>query len=347
MAAFFDGLSAKRRDATLDFEAEALAIRDPSGAMLARWPYTSLRAVERLAAGREGRVASLAAPDARLLLEAGDPSARLCALAPQLSRRGDALSWRAVAGAAALAVAMLAALYHGLPLAAGPIAKLIPIEWEAALGRRVAGVMAAGGACDAPDGVAALEKLAARLARASEFESGFRVSVVADPRVNAFAAPGGQIVLFAGLLEKAGSPEEAAGVLAHEIGHVIERHPTAATLRLLGLQALLEGMLGDGSVLISAAASAGGLLAALSYSRDDERAADRLAAELLDRAGISRAGLLDFFERVVEERGDGAPLAYLSTHPAPAERRAPFEGAAPRPSPLSPEEWAALKAICD
>src|SRR5690606_26348291 len=107
----------------------------------------------------------------------------------------------------------------------------------------------------------------------------FTVSVADDPQVNAFAAPGGRIVLLEGLLREAESPDEIAGVLAHEIGHVTERHPTAAALRLLGIQALLTGIFGDGS-LASAAAGAGGLLVALSYSRDDERTADRLAAEL-------------------------------------------------------------------
>jgi Zn-dependent protease with chaperone function len=65
-----------------------------------------------------------------------------------------------------------------------------------------------------------------------------RLLVADSPVVNAFAAPGGRIVVFRGLLEKTGRPEELAGVLAHEMQHVVLRHPLEAILRQISLRAL-------------------------------------------------------------------------------------------------------------
>jgi beta-barrel assembly-enhancing protease len=128
--------------------------------------------------------------------------------------------------------------------------------------------------------------------------------------------------LTKGLLDKSQSPDEAAGVLAHEMGHGIEMHPEAGIIRGIGLGAALEVMLGGtagGSL-----ANVGLMLAQLGYSREAEREADKHALELLKAAGIAPKGLGDFFTRVMKmeaEDGDKAPGAFsLAAHASAAGR---------------------------
>ena len=104
------------------------------------------------------------------------------------------------------------------------------------------------------------------------------VIVLDDPMVNAFAAPGGQIVFFRGMIESAESPDELAAVMAHEVGHVVARDPTRLALRSVGSVGLLGLLLGD--------FAGGGLIVVLadqlldsSYSREAEEKARREAEE--------------------------------------------------------------------
>ena len=137
-----------------------------------------------------------------------------------------------------------------------------------------------------------------------------------DRSVNAFAAPGGHVVVLSGLIDEAKSGDEVAGVLAHEIAHVIHRHPMESLVRAMGLAVLAEALSGDGL-----GGTAAMLLAVTAYSREAE--ADATAVALLEAAGYDPLGLTDFFGRMAgEEKRSGAGLipSYLSTHP-PSEAR--------------------------
>jgi predicted Zn-dependent protease len=103
------------------------------------------------------------------------------------------------------------------------------------------------------------------------------------------------MVMSAGLIAKAQSPDEVAGVLAHELGHVALRHPEAAIVRVYGLQAIISIFTaGQGAETISSVA---GILALLSYSREAEEEADAYASKVMDRAQIDPKGLRTFFTR--------------------------------------------------
>ncbi|MEM7172746.1 MAG: M48 family metallopeptidase, partial [Pseudomonadota bacterium] len=167
---------------------------------------------------------------------------------------------------------------------------------------------------------------------------------------------------FRGLIDDASGPDAVAGVLAHEMGHVTERHGTAGLIKALGLGfffGVVLGDLGSGAVL-----AAGETLLQLSYGRDAERDADDRAVDLLTASGISSQGLADFFQQLERlEAGDVASdkseaesedaespdrksnqdhehdhddwggftlPPYLSTHPASAERRATIQAAVDR-----------------
>jgi predicted Zn-dependent protease len=206
--------------------------------------------------------------------------------------------------------------------------------------------------CIDPAGLAALARLTERLSQGASVSEPFKVHVYDWPLMNAFAVPGGQIVLTKGLLDKSQSPDETAGVLAHEMGHGIELHPEAAIIRGFGLGATLEVMLGGTAG--GGLANAGLMLAQLGYSRGAEREADKHALELLKVAGIAPKGLGDFFARIMKmeaEDSSKAPgaLSWLRTHPLPAERARLVREQPDYPSTpaLDAQSWQDLKSICN
>jgi predicted Zn-dependent protease len=163
---------------------------------------------------------------------------------------------------------------------------------------------------------------------------------------NAFALPGGAIVIFDGLIEFAETPEEVAGVLAHEMAHVIKRHGTEALLRSYGLELLIEAL--TGSAGGGVAGGIGETLLGLSYSRDAEGEADRTGIELLLEAGLRADGIGRFFERFDEGPGDmPAALNLLSTHPSSETRARLADEAGSGGAPaMSEADWQALQVIC-
>jgi beta-barrel assembly-enhancing protease len=143
--------------------------------------------------------------------------------------------------------------------------------------------------------------------------------VLRDATPNAFAIPGGHMALHTGLLEMAKTPEQVAGVIAHEISHVTQRHSLRNMMQSAGLSMVFGVLLGSPDL-----ASLAGMaeeLQALSYSRDMEREADDVGWNYLLKAEINPRGMVEFFELLAKEEGvSGNMPALLSTHPATAER---------------------------
>lgn len=143
-----------------------------------------------------------------------------------------------------------------------------------------------------------------------------------DKQVNAFAIPGGDIYIYSGLLKAAESEAEVAGVLAHEVAHVTERHVAERIVAQYGLSAIASLALGENpGMLQQLAAQVIGTGALLKYSRDQETEADGTAIPYLVRAGYNPIGLVSFFERMAKMSGEvpGA-LQLLQSHPAPRDR---------------------------
>jgi predicted Zn-dependent protease len=174
-----------------------------------------------------------------------------------------------------------------------------------------------------------------------------RIRVVAIPIPNAVALPGGQIAIFDGLVRQAKSPDEIAGVLGHEIGHVEHRHVMASLIRQFGLGLVLGGS-GKGVQYAQALLDA-------RYSRGAESEADAYAIKALTANHISTRPTADFFARMTKGEGSGSAtvdnaLSWLSSHPVSAARRDLFSKADqaitdPRPA-MSAADWAAVKAMC-
>ncbi|MEI8151424.1 MAG: M48 family metalloprotease [Hyphomicrobiales bacterium] len=153
----------------------------------------------------------------------------------------------------------------------------------------------------------------------------FQFFVTEDNAVNAYAMPGGFVVMHTGLLRKADTPEEVAGVLAHEVQHVERRHSLRRITQSLGLTAALSVLMGD----MSGLASLGGDFLQLKFSRDHETEADREGLKVMVAAKINPVGMRDFFGKLAEDsklaENLKQNLGFLSTHPASAERIADID----------------------
>lgn len=146
----------------------------------------------------------------------------------------------------------------------------------------------------------------------------YRVVVLDAAEPNAFATPGGGIVVHSGLLRFAGSENEVAMVLAHELAHQVHRDHLESMGRGLVLAVVLNAVFGGNSGL-ERLTGAGAQGLALKMSRDDEREADRLALLLLDDYYGHVGGAEDFFVRIGDRAG-GRPATWLGTHPLSSER---------------------------
>ena len=178
---------------------------------------------------------------------------------------------------------------------------------------------------------ARLERVGRKIVAASGREDLDWEFVVFDrPEVNAFVLPNGKVGAFRGLMELAKDDDELAGVLGHEVGHILARHPSERVSQQLALQVgvgLAQAVLSNGEHSEHASEIAGALGAGamygviLPYSRSHELEADRLGLELAQRAGFDPAGTLRFFERMAQEGANQPqPPEVLSSHPADESR---------------------------
>lgn len=146
--------------------------------------------------------------------------------------------------------------------------------------------------------------------------------VVNSNEVNAFALPGGFVYVNAGLIARTSNMSELAGVLAHEIGHVVERHSVEQLERAQGANLLASVLLGGSSPIAQAGAQVAGTAVFAHYSRDAEREADRDAVRFLVQSGIDPRGMVSMFQTLLREQKSqpGAVERWFSTHPLTEER---------------------------
>ena len=232
-----------------------------------------------------------------------------------------------------------------IPLLAGVIGPLLPHAVQDPVGRKtIEAAREDAGYCNGEAGLAALDRLADRLIAKSGLDAPVHVYVVDGELLNAFAAPGGHIVIFRPIIEEAHDPDELAGVLAHEMAHEIESHPAKGLVQMLGYG--IFGLLTPGGDNIGREVATHILQS--TYSRDDELEADHRGVQLLNDAGLDSRGLARFFDTMKDKGGDipGA-LEFLSTHPTGEHRQAALKDLAREGEhAMSDADWAAIKGIC-
>lgn len=348
-----------RRIADIEAGPEGLQARTPTGETAsARWGELTARL-----GGNDDQMVFLAVTDGpTFCLDAQHlPTLRSAAgtahagVLAHLQRRAGGVQtrFRLAAIAAVLAIlVVLGGLFLAVPWAAERTITALPITVDRQIGDAGYEQMDLGGTKVSDpviDGAvkAMVDRLAAQ-AQPTGFE--YRIQVVRSDQVNAFALPGGQIVVYTGLLKKATRPEQVAGVLGHEIAHVTRRHGLQGLAGQIGVMIGLQVLLGDASGLAGLAGQ-GAMTAILNgYSRDKEREADAEGLRMLMAAGIDPQGLPEFFNLLKGEASSEMPgmLAWMSTHPEHDERIANLRQqiAAAPPTTLKPLDldWAAVQA---
>jgi len=176
----------------------------------------------------------------------------------------------------------------------------------------------------------------------------FNFYVIKDNTLNAFAAPGGHIFVFSGLIEAMDNLNELAAVISHEIGHISARHlaqriEQSKAIGLATLAGILAGMFlgGDVAGAVMTGSIAAGMQAQLNYSREDERQADQLSYKYMVPTGFDPGGMIEALNKIQKGSylGTGKIPAYLLTHPTGPERMSNLEAMLSEytPRPLSRE----------
>jgi beta-barrel assembly-enhancing protease len=226
------------------------------------------------------------------------------------------------------------------------LAPLIPSSFEKHLGDALVGDFG-GRFCNGDKGSAALKKLAGSL---DKDISDLQIEVANIDMLNAVALPGGKIIIFQGLLDQAKSPDEVAGVLAHEMGHVRKRHVMQSLLRQMGISLVLGGLDGNAGSIVNGALGA-------TYTRAAETEADQFSMAALSSANVSPIATASFFQRLSKMDGSDegneqmqAVTGYMSSHPLSSTRKKAFENSVVKGKNYKPVlsygEWTELKTMC-
>jgi Zn-dependent protease with chaperone function len=325
-ARYFDGKTAKAHAVTIGIQAGQIVVVDEANQVVLKQALDRVQIQERL-----NNTSQKIDLGGGALLEVADQTA----LATMLAQAGihpstiakAQRSWRWVLGSlvAMLLVVVLGYLY-GLPMAASAVAHALPASLEKRLGDEVWPSM--DGQEFQPSTLDTAQQnrlrerfsaMAVQVAPDTKVILEFRASIVGP---NAFALPGGRIVLTDALVKLSRDEDAVLGVLAHELGHVVHRHVMRNLLQTAAVGIVVSVWLGDTSSLVALVPT---LLASARYSRDFEREADLFALQAMRAIGASTNPMADLLEKLQGEMGDG-DRSILSTHPLTSERAKVLRG---------------------
>jgi Zn-dependent protease with chaperone function len=263
----------------------------------------------------------------------------------------------------ALAVLMVAAalfvvaFFPAFHAASRHIAGAVPQSWDNSLGDvALAGIQEDWPVCKDEDAEKLLGKITARLERGNTVRQvSPKIHILKSREANAFALPGNHMVVLSGFLKKTKSENEIAGVLAHEIGHMVHRDPLESFIEAQGIGVVTSLISGSGSAY-GDMAKAASMLQILSYSRDKELVADRFAVGVLERTGYTADGLGAFLLEIDGPEAHGKTLdipkslTFLSTHPETEERISILKKIAKKTGEYRPSliatEFSRLQNVC-
>lgn len=339
---YFDGKTAKSQSVELIINGPYLVLLDNEDSKneIARWLISDIKLDE-------------AFPSHAVLFSRMDPEARLevnnlkqlKALRLKQPRIwGARLGWELLLLLIALPLAAWA-LVTTSSASAVWLAKRIPIQWE----RKLLGTSPIPICVTTPEQRVALDKLLRSVypLQSDENPIPILIGVADEAEANAFAFPGGRIVLLRGLVREAESAAELAGVIAHEIEHIQARHILAGLLRAATLSLVGIWLSGDASGILAVTPELMLKLTSLRFSREMELEADAGALKRLQEARLEKNGLVIFLERMAKK--SASRNSYLSTHPNWQERIQRIQAggrAAENSQPLSELEFKQIKSIC-
>jgi predicted Zn-dependent protease len=356
---FLDGKTAARRPATIRLMQTGLEVTPEDGAAFV-WPYDEIRQTQGTYTGEQVRLERggelpevVVVPDVSFLLDLHERVPGLAMRFHNPTRRVLRIPLTILA--ALVVIGISGGIYlWGIPAMATAATPFIPVSWEEQMGQGVVDFLAPTELrCTDEKQLKLLQEIVSTLAAPlPEQPYTFRVMVVNQSMINAFAAPGGFIVVFKGLLDQTQSAEELAGVLAHEMQHILKRHSTRAMLQNASTGILIAALTGDATGAVAYGLDAARTMGTLRYSRQNEEEADLEGMRMLLNAGIDPSGMISFFEGL-EKKGVEAPdfLKYVSTHPLTHDRIEKLKSmASPSGRPpvklIEDYDWQEIKKIC-
>ncbi len=337
----FDGRSSQKHLVDVELTPQAIILKAPGDKPI-RWAYPQLRwaadtspfHIEHCAEGDEGLET--------LVVDDPDFYRSVLEIAPKSfsSRENESkFNWKLYSVGILVLIFSAYVFIKTVPsFLADQMVEKIPIEWEVTVGQSILKMLPVAQKPD-PEVLKVLQDTVDFLKQSlpgNPYE--LKVYVLPVEQVNALALPGGPIVIFEGLIDKAESPEELAGVLAHEIQHILLRHSTRGILRNLAKSMLVTLFLGDVNSVMEGIVQLAGQLETLGLSREMEAEADQKGMELILAANIDPHGMIRIFKKLMQEDFSqkklpkGKPVSeendlssYFSTHPSSQNRLARLE----------------------
>ncbi len=323
------------------------------------WPYRQLTHSGPLLETKNTQLGCKENPGARLFVSHPDFASQLVSRAPHLSKRArnKKIVYPLLAIGAVVFILFIGIWVSGFSTARS-ITLLMPDTVRGQLGDLIVSqIIADRKICGETQGQTAFDKMTTRLTLTLNANKKYKIVVAKLGIVNAFAAPGERIIVSDGLIRFVDSPEELAGIIAHEMGHGLSLHPEIGIIRAIGFSAALQIILGSSS---GGLGDIGVLLLQLRNTRHAETEADDHALYILRNAKIDPGKMADFFNRVrvrsnepkSQQNANGSIVdsarSLFATHPG-SENRAKKFASAPnsRSVPiLNRDEWKALRGIC-
>ena len=337
----FDGRSSQKHLVDVELTPQEIILKAPGDKPI-RWAYPQLRwaadtspfHIEHCAEGDEGLET--------LVVDDPDFYRSVLEIAPKSfsSRENESkFNWKLYSVGILVLIFSAYVFIKTVPsFLADQMVEKIPIEWEVTVGQSILKMLPVAQKPD-PEVLKVLQDTVDFLKQSLPGNPyDLKVYILPVEQVNALALPGGPIVIFEGLIDKAESPEELAGVLAHEIQHILLRHSTRGILRNLAKSMLVTLFLGDVNSVMEGIIQLAGQLETLGLSREMEAEADQKGMELILAANIDPHGMIRIFKKLMQEDFSqkklpkGKPVSeendlssYFSTHPSSQNRLARLE----------------------
>ena len=335
----FDGRSSQKHLVDVELTPQAIILKAPGDKPI-RWAYPQLRwaadtspfHIEHCAEGDEGLET--------LVVDDPDFYRSVLEIAPtrfSATGKGPNFNWKLYSAGILVLIFSAYVFIKTVPsFLADQMVEKIPIEWEVTVGQSILKMLPVAQKPD-PEVLKVLQGTVDFLKQSLPGNPyDLKVYILPVKQVNALALPGGPIVIFEGLIDKAESPEELAGVLAHEIQHILLRHSTREILRNMAESMLVTIFLGDMNSVMEGIVQLAGQLETLGLSREMEAEADQKGMELILSANIDPHGMIRIFEKLMQEESKELPQgktvskendfsSYFSTHPSGQNRLARLE----------------------
>lgn len=319
---YLDGKTAEKQAAEIQLLSDGLQIVIAKTGAVLSWPYQEIRQTQGFYKNEPVRLERGGAIPEVLLIDDDEFLTSLHRLAPKSAKRFHNPAFRSlrlrltVYAAVGIVAAAIFSYVWGIPFLVQVITPRVPLEWEKGMGESILNIMAPKERrCENQELQQAIDEIVARLNTSSPSPYSFKVYIVKSSVVNAIALPGGNIIVFSGLIDKTESPEALAAVLAHEIQHIKLRHATKKIIEDSSTGLILSALSGDLTGSMMYGISAARTLAVLSYSRQDEEAADDGGMKMMMAANLNPEDMIKLFKTIKDENKNIKIPKYISTHP--------------------------------